>query len=216
MTLELQTRSWGYEKPFLSHSDFSWWHTYLCLWPRTPFYPMSQCVAMPVFSSPQPWTAWPWDLLVLSPTCGVGWCPRLGSAHPHPHGGAWCPRLEPPLMTLPQRGSALAAHWEHCCIQHWSLRIRDLLQIVHTDDFCSLSGPSLGTTAINAFANTSLQDYSHSRAMCPFVWHVTNFLKIAPLRINEQIYLQNIENAKENMTSKIQGTEPHQISSSWK
>lgn len=90
--------------------------------------------------------------------------------------------------------------------------LRDLLQILHTDASAP-SQPSMSTTATNAFANTSLQDYLHSRDRCPLVQHVISFLKRAPLRINEQIYLQSIENAKENMMSKIQGTEPNQISS---
>lgn len=59
--------------------------------------------------------------------------------------------------------------------------------MVHMDDFCSLaqlSGSSMNTAGINAFASTSLQDYLHSGAMCPFVQHVINLLKRAALKIN--------------------------------
>lgn len=86
--------------------------------------------------------------------------------------------------------------------------------MVHMGDFCSLSGSSVNTAAVNAFVNTSLQDYLHSRAMCLFVQHVINFLKIAVLKINVWIYLQNTENANKNITSQIQGTGSNQISSS--
>lgn len=121
-----------------------------------------------------------------------------------PHGAAWCSELEPPWWPSASEQllhSALVTEDEGFapgCSYRWLL--------------LPLSPPWIPLL----FANTSLQDYSHSRAMCPFVQHVTTFLKKAPLRINEQIYLQNIENAKENMTSTIQGAGPNQISSSWK
>lgn len=46
--------------------------------------------------------------------------------------------------------------------------------------------------------------------MCPFVQHVINFLKIAALKRNMWIYLQNIENTNKNV-SQIQGTGSDQI-----
>lgn len=84
--------------------------------------------------------------------------------------------------------------------------------MVHMDDFCSLAQSSMNTAAKNAFASTSLQDYLHSRATCPFVQHVINFLKIAALKINAWIYLQNIKNATKPITS--QGSGSNQIPSS--
>jgi len=84
------------------------------------------------------------------------------------------------------------------------------------DELCSLaqlSGFSMNTTAITAFASSALQDYLHSRAMHPFVQHVINFLKIAALKINAWIYLQNIKNTHKITTSQIQGTGSNQISS---
>lgn len=133
----------------------------------------------------QPWTAWPWDLLILSPTCGVGWCPRLSSAYSHTHSHLptpWsCLMLQTgaPMMAQSQWAAAVSSTGHSgsgiCC--RWFIQMTS-----------SPSQPPMNTTAINAFANTSLQDYSHSRAMCPFVQHVTTFLKIAVLRINEQIF----------------------------
>lgn len=110
------------------------------------------------------------------------------------------------MMLQPQRAAALAAHWDHRCIQHPSLTAKDSLQMVHTDDFCSLaqlSGSSMNTAAINAFASTSAQYYLHSGAMCPFMQHAINFLKTAMLKRNAWVYLQNVENTNPNTTSQI-------------
>lgn len=109
-------------------------------------------------------------------------------------------------MLQPQQAAVLAAHWDRRCTQHPSLTVRDSLQMVHTDDFCSLaqlSGSSMNTTAINAFASTSSQYYLHSRTMCPFVQYVMNFLKIATLKRNAWVYFQNIENTNPNTTSQV-------------
>lgn len=96
----------------------------------------------------------------------------------------------------------------------WLLLGTSLFPVHSSDDFRSLaqcSGSSMNIAAINAFARTFLQDDLHSRAMCSSKQHMTNFLKIAMLKTNARVYLQNTENANTNK-SHIQGSGSNQIS----
>lgn len=68
-----------------------------------------------------------------------------------------------------------------------------------SDGFRSLAQrSSMNIAAINAFARTFLQDDLHSRAMCSSKQHMTSFLKIAMLKTNARVYLQNTEKANTN------------------